>query len=516
MGNIIEDGSDGEMVYTYIKSDFSDWIYIKSQSLASITAKSNAFAARWAIITDAILTLGLLLTCLLVYKIYSPLRRLTKELMVTQQITGSGNEYAILSRAYKKMSDQQRLMRTYLEAGKNKLNNLFLTNLLKGNAENYGSEDIPEEIKFPYDGFVAAMVAIDSDISEYSSEKKNYFWFTIMKSSSEYLNKMYVCYPVMYDEDIVGVIVNMPLKCEEPNKSITSIFRDVMQSVNTELGISVSVGIGILYDSVQMVPTSAIEAEKALGRRLLTGKSSINVWNPNVKNLMKFYYPYDSEERILNALSANNLGSINNELDRLAVHIQEMPELSSNNIINIFNQLIASTIKNLIDADVNVGNIFGNINQIYTQLSAILTLDEIIGFMKTYFSKICEYRQNNLEADSYFDKIIAYLKQNYKHDINFELMAEEIGISYSYLRKIVKETTDKTVLEYLIQIRMDESKHLLIQTDMTVACVSEAVGFSNVQSFNRYFKKYVGITASEFRKTGLKDAEQNEYNIPMK
>ena len=59
---------------------------------------------------------------------------------------------------------------------------------------------------------------------------------------------------------------------------------------------------------------------------------------------------------------------------------------------------------------------------------------------------------------------------------------------------------DKTLLEYLTDLRMEEAKCLLKGSNISICDISNQIGFSNLQSFNRFFKKNEGITASEYRK----------------
>lgn len=78
-------------------------------------------------------------------------------------------------------------------------------------------------------------------------------------------------------------------------------------------------------------------------------------------------------------------------------------------------------------------------------------------------------------------------------------MSTEFGISYSYMRKIVYELTGKSMIDYLNQLRIDKAKELLLDTDLTIKQVAAEVGYYNVQSFNRFFRKYEGMPPSSYK-----------------
>ncbi|MNI93238.1 HTH-type transcriptional regulator YesS [compost metagenome] len=78
-------------------------------------------------------------------------------------------------------------------------------------------------------------------------------------------------------------------------------------------------------------------------------------------------------------------------------------------------------------------------------------------------------------------------------------MAKEIGISYSYMRRIVYELTGSSLIDYTNQLRIKKAKEILLDTNLTMAQIAAEVGYNNVQSFNRFFRKYEGMAPGSFR-----------------
>ena len=177
-----------------------------------------------------------------------------------------------------------------------------------------------------------------------------------------------------------------------------------------------------------------------------------------------------------------------------------MPDISCENIIQVFNQLINATIKYFVDNNIAIGRIFPNVYNLYLEVAGKETLEDIEHYMINFYKKIHSVTQSDGSNDkSNEEKIFSYLNSNYRTELNFEKMATDLQISYSYIRKIVKSITGKSVLDYINSLRISEGKRLLLQTDMTIAEIALNLGYNNVQSFNRFFKKYEGITPGEFR-----------------
>lgn len=96
--------------------------------------------------------------------------------------------------------------------------------------------------------------------------------------------------------------------------------------------------------------------------------------------------------------------------------------------------------------------------------------------------------------------IIAYLQNNLQNPIRLEDLSRRFSYSLSSVRRIFKDETGLSVMEYLTQLRMDRAKKLLRQTSMSVEAVATAVGYSNVYYFSNAFKNCTGKSPTAYRK----------------
>ena len=92
-----------------------------------------------------------------------------------------------------------------------------------------------------------------------------------------------------------------------------------------------------------------------------------------------------------------------------------------------------------------------------------------------------------------------YIDKNYQEDINLNKISNYVSLSKNYFCNIFKKETGITIWDYLIRIRMEEAKKMLLETEHKTYEISERVGYDDPSYFGRLFKKYTGFTPIEFR-----------------
>lgn len=92
----------------------------------------------------------------------------------------------------------------------------------------------------------------------------------------------------------------------------------------------------------------------------------------------------------------------------------------------------------------------------------------------------------------------AYFRNNYA-TIGVSDVAAYIGFTRSYFTTMFKKVTGKSPQEYLIQCRMDRSRQLLLETDLSIQEIAISVGYDDRLTFSRIFKKNYGESPARFR-----------------
>lgn len=91
------------------------------------------------------------------------------------------------------------------------------------------------------------------------------------------------------------------------------------------------------------------------------------------------------------------------------------------------------------------------------------------------------------------------IRQNYHAGLSLKTLASAFNVSPAYLGQLFKEETGKYFHDYLIQTRLQESRTLLVDTDLKVGEIARRIGIPNQSYFNRIFKNEYGVSPMEYR-----------------
>lgn len=100
------------------------------------------------------------------------------------------------------------------------------------------------------------------------------------------------------------------------------------------------------------------------------------------------------------------------------------------------------------------------------------------------------------------DSILLEMEKNATDSFKVEDYAEKVHLSIGRFTHIFSETVGVSPHKYMIMLKMKKAKQLLRQTDHSVKEIAELSGFSDPMYFSRIFKKYVGCTPMQYRKSG--------------
>ncbi|MBM7563189.1 helix-turn-helix domain-containing protein [Paenibacillus sacheonensis] len=104
-------------------------------------------------------------------------------------------------------------------------------------------------------------------------------------------------------------------------------------------------------------------------------------------------------------------------------------------------------------------------------------------------------------AGSQMQTAISWLDQHCTESgLSLEQAAEAAGVSPRHFRRLFKQATGRTFLEYVQHMRISHGCMLLETTGRSVADIAELAGYKDLKSFNRVFKQLAGCTPSAYRR----------------
>ena len=115
--------------------------------------------------------------------------------------------------------------------------------------------------------------------------------------------------------------------------------------------------------------------------------------------------------------------------------------------------------------------------------------------------------QSGKMRDTYIKEAISFIEMNYGRAISVEDIADFCNINRSYLNRLFKESTGKTLQNFLMYYRMNRAAELLKVSELTVNEIGKRCGYQNQLHFSRAFKTIFGLSPMQWKK---KEKEEGE------
>lgn len=507
-GYLIDKSNNSRQLITFYKSNLYDWIYIGVFQMDSLMAKEKALTVTVLEIMLLVLVIGIAFSYIISKQIYSPVKKLILDIKSKRgtDIFEENNEVSILSKAFDSILRQENQLNSTLEKHERDIREKYITGLLKGNDNNEDKERSTGILDFGYPYFLCAVSVIDrykDFLAAYPKEQRYYIKTWILRIFEEVLNQQrFKCYGILLDNEKIAMIINTQEQDYEANLvEIQGCFELVSSEVSKIMDNTLSISIGSVKEREEDIKISMSEAMDFLKLKLVYGHGSIITFQEGRIDERKYSYPFALEKHIINNVSLGSKEDILSSLTEFFDNIKDNNELSYDNIVLMLNQLLASAVRFLLDSNISISDVFGNDVNIHRQLLDNETLDDVGIWFARIFLRIMEYlKKLKVENKKYIDLVIDYIHVNYKTDIDINALAEQVGISYSQLRRVFLSETGQNMVEYINGLRIEEAKRLLRQTNSSIQEIAVSLGYNNDRSFNRFFKKYEGITPGEFRK----------------
>lgn len=141
---------------------------------------------------------------------------------------------------------------------------------------------------------------------------------------------------------------------------------------------------------------------------------------------------------------------------------------------------------------------FHKIDSIKYAEDLVLIYESLIGNIKDLIDKY-EHKINS----HMINKIIQYIHDHYDEQLNLTDVSKLFNFNYSYLSAYFSSHNEEGFNEFLNKIRIQKSCDFLKQ-DIPISDISSMVGYSDHSYFCKVFKKFTGLTPSNFRKNGIK------------
>lgn len=132
------------------------------------------------------------------------------------------------------------------------------------------------------------------------------------------------------------------------------------------------------------------------------------------------------------------------------------------------------------------------------QQAAAIGLGQIVPYSEIEGGSLSASQNRDSIASAIDEQIQANF---HRPDFTLDEISEKMGLSIGYLRQIYKLERGLPINEQIIVTRIDKARELLTTTDLTARDISEQVGYLDSRYFYTLFKKRVGMTTDEYRRS---------------
>lgn len=165
-------------------------------------------------------------------------------------------------------------------------------------------------------------------------------------------------------------------------------------------------------------------------------------------------------------------------------------------------ELIVIISRAAIEAGAEAKELLGLNYSYLTDLNIVADTEELLHklpeILENFIKKVSQIKEKKKKRK--IQRMMEYIQQNFKGKLSFVEVAKIAGLSKSRTSHLFREETGYSLLDYKIKLRVDYGKHLLLNSDMSLADVAIEIGFFDQSHFTKTFKKVEQMPPSHFRR----------------
>ncbi|MFC4776721.1 AraC family transcriptional regulator [Paenibacillus sp. GCM10023252] len=471
--------------FAYTQPDSLGWRYIRILPYGEINAQINQMRMKTIAIAGSILLAGLLLSYIISRKLFV---KVDKKLEQLNQLEAEQRDSLHILR--------QEYMRNVLLGWEKKSDSQLDAKFKKYN--------IAIEAGSP-----AAMVYIRLDryqefVERFSSEDRKLYKFAIMNIAQEVLSKDNQAFAVdMGDDRIAVILTGESLLGSDLTSLLLRSIKQLQFNVYDWLKLSVTAVFGASEDGISGLPALYNQLISASYHRFFYGYESIIDAEKLHAHIDKPYsYPAHKEKQLIDELMLGRTEEVKRLFHEMMSETADYPFVSFQLAFSQLSLAVNNTIATISQYSGSAGEL--HLPQLHTVMdNHVETLEEITRKFYTLFDELAAKLEEKRKTkhDDLVGSVMDLVDTKYTdQNLSLDTIAEELGMSATYIGRIFKQHTLKTILGYINEVRMNSARELLVTTDLPIGEVAERTGFSNSPYFFKAFKKVNGVTPVEYRK----------------
>ncbi|MDQ1909651.1 helix-turn-helix domain-containing protein [Paenibacillus sp. GD4] len=504
-------------VLSEIPSDYLGWTFTSGLQVGQLFGWVSVISYLWVTIGVIVLLLCIVYLVYITRRNYKPIEIILQRIQAYQQryvLQGKPpvDEFSFIEKALESLIDQTNVYEKRFQEDLMIHRKQFYQELLSGEREITWSEwkARMERLNLDYEFSRLAMTVSRIDRysafqQEYTERDQHLLKFVLTNVIHEFAKQGEVSvWTEWVTNDRLAALFLIRQEEGFDEEQLKRILESFRQWVQENLKFSVTVGIGSVGRELSALHPSYLEAMYPLRHRLTLGSNHVSIGSEVQRSQAQGAYEYyqrvtsavqyyrmtnpawsDVLREIFKHMTEDRLNDeeIRSLLDYM-VHLfrrelEEMPEELGRG----WDRMAPDLVRSLAEAE--------SVEQLGTVF--IAALDEL--FQHYVALRDAKSQTGLLEA------MKKYIEEHFTDpNLSLNQLSDRFEISPKYASQLFKEQFGLKFVDFLVQLRMEKAKQLLLETNEPIQDIAEKVGYTHGISFGRTFKKIVGATPGDYRK----------------
>ncbi|MFP4979163.1 AraC family transcriptional regulator [Paenibacillus sp. CN-4] len=107
--------------------------------------------------------------------------------------------------------------------------------------------------------------------------------------------------------------------------------------------------------------------------------------------------------------------------------------------------------------------------------------------------------RNAVCSDYWLQQAKEYIERHYTDRLTIEQIADYVHVNRAYFSRKFNQAFGISPAKYLLQLKIEESKQLLVNTGYNLSIIAQSIGYTDMFTFSKVFKKATGVSPREYR-----------------
>lgn len=344
-------------------------------------------------------------------------------------------------------------------------------------------------------------------LTEHTPDEMWALRFSVVNIAEELASAAFTCSIFSHDDDKFILLIACPADVDPVafEEDIVKLFHTICENISKYLHFTVTTAYSTTFQGINSLSTVYHNTEQSLYLKIRYGHAS--VIDPHQIDDIRtepFHLSYRLSAQLIDRISADQADAAMETYTELT---KGLVLCDHSEILSVLTHLVHSIYERL-------GEKYPILKDVLTQEMKMLLdgldhaeiRDDIRNLFRRFFDKICEQIRQLKEdpgqqnSSVIVSRITEIINENYPDpSLCLTSIAENIGLSPNYAGHIFKQTTQKSVAQFLLDVRMEKFAEYFKNTSLSVSDILEKVGLEKNNYFYTRFKNYFGMPLGEYR-----------------